>query len=147
MTEVVNETYIPLKMVCSNEGNLFDYMSFVKGKRSLFEIAFFPENEQVQQVILLLCEDYRIINDYIESPIATSAKVPLCAGRTECANFLLSIYNNGIKLILGDVEPAKYVQVDEMFFGLNENGEIVEFTVLNLGNDSLDHLKKELSYR
>ena len=144
---VVNETYIPLKIVNGKEDRLVEYITFSKGKKSLFEVSFLRGTKQIKQVVLLLCENRKTIDGCIENPIGDSGEASLCAGKNECSVFELCIYTNGIKLVLDEVNPAKYIQVGEMYFGLNESGNIVELRVTNMEEHDLNHLKKELSYQ
>lgn len=144
---IENETYIPLKIVSGKEDGLVEYITFSKGTKSLFEVSFYRDTGQIKQVVLLLCENYKTIDDCIENPIVDSGEPSLCAGKNECAVFILCIYANGIKLVLDDVDPAKYIQVGEMYFGLNESGKIVELRITKMEDADLNHLKKELSYQ
>lgn len=121
---------------------------YSKEKKSLLEIAVGISSGLIKRITLLLSEEYDInssklyIDVYETGDIRVSDEL-----KNRCYYFKTHLYEDGIRIVISEEKPYKFVKMDKLYVGLSNLGNIVELCLCQLTPNEVDHIKSELDYQ
>lgn len=141
------EEYIPLKIICEGRKESVDYVSYSKGTKSLLEISVGIQSKAIKEIMLLLCEEYYILDRKMDIENLETINTNLIFEgykNVESNIFITNVYEDGIQMVISSEKSTKYIKMDTLYIGLSSTYEITEIGMNQLNKKEIAHIKNEL---
>ena len=144
---IVLTEYIPMQVRAEKEYNAVDYCSFRKDDNSLLELAFNQADHIIYRVTLVICADYRQVEEEYPLPTEYTKGDLLVDVPSENATSIFSciIYQNAVKIIVSDLPISKTILSGDIVWELSEQGDLVSVCLVDPTGKASEHCSLELS--
>lgn len=139
--------YIPLQVRTDNEWAT-DYLCINKSDHSMLELGFFNYDSTIHCITLLICQDYKKIDECYQIPrnLQTGDVLAESADNIETQTFRCEIYYNAVKVVVSDAAPDVCVSSGCVVWELTGKGDLVSLCVVDSTGAMSEHCYKELEY-
>jgi len=137
--------YFPLRVVFDPSIGGNHFVGFYGGEDNLLEFTVSNTNE-VKKFQVVTCKDYEFIDTNFAPPhTEKSGCIKLSYPQhNDCDSFKLSVYSDSIHIILSANLATKYYEMGQVFFGVNDDNDLVSLLITNLNADEIQHTMFEL---
>ena len=144
--KIVITDYIPLQVRTEQECQATDYLYAKKGDHSLLELSFNKNDSTIHRITLLICKDYKRINENYQIPSNYESGDVLVEsmGEIELSIFRSVIYSNAVKVVVSNEVPDSCISSGNVVWELNGCGDLVSLCVIDPTGITSEHCYKEL---
>lgn len=144
---IKNTDYIPLQVRTEKECQAAEYINIRKSDHSLLELAFDKSDFSLCRITLLICADFRRLEEEYIVPIncLTGDVSADSSDEIETDTFYCEIFSNAVKITVSDSPTGACVVSENVVFELSEKGELISLCVLDSSGRASDHCNRELT--
>ena len=147
-SHIVNEDYFAIKVVYDSSIELTKYIGFYYGDTDFLEFAIDRNSHIIKKFQLVVCNHFEIIDDDLSTaPIYESGCISInLPQHNDCNAFIVYVYRNAVDILLSRSPVNRIIRCGQVLFGLTNNYELVNITVLEMSASEISHTKEELNF-
>ena len=139
--------YFPLTVVFEKDTDVSRHVVFEHSDTGCLELVLDWESGRLMKVILVLCREYEERTGRVPVPEVDESVLFFDMPKvTECDDFSLVIYDDGVELRLIDKDVVRWFRSGQVSLGMSDDGGIAVVAVLKMSAQELNHLRTEIAF-
>lgn len=146
VSRIENEEYFPLKLVFEQERRSLSYFVLCHGSYDLLELACEEATGILRRVTLVICSQYSVSDRCLpQIRCASDGRIRIDGSlKEEVPTFSVTLFSDGIEILLSSERPSFYVRTGQLVLGLDELHSLLMLQVSGMSDADLLHTKDEL---
>ena len=138
--------YFPLTVVFEKDTDVSRHVVLECSDTGCLEFVLDWETGRLMKVILVLCREYEERTGRVPVPEVDESVLFFDMPKvTECDDFSLVLYDDGVELRLIDKDVARWLRSGQVSIGMSDDGGIAVVAVLEMAAQELNHLRTEIA--